>query len=222
MRAVAALIGLASFATLLAEGLAVGVLAARGQLSTEAISTIGAALAGRPPQTAAAEVAQPLPPPPSAEQIETARTLKTLDLNARADELGLLKDMLAAEAEQLKAERKTFDQTRKSFEDRLADLGARNIDEAVEQTRSVVKAMPAREAVTYLVSLPEPDVVRIMKGLPERTLAKILQEFAAGTDEEQQRGRKIFAAIADGTPEAAAVESASEALNGSTTDGASP
>jgi len=218
MRTIAALIGLVSFATLLAEATALSVLAARGQLSSESVSGIAAALSGQTPLVAAAE---PEPPaPPSSEEVETARTLKTLELGMRADELRLLKDLLAAEAGQLGRDRAAYEKARGEFEERIAELGARSADEATEQARSIVKAMPATEAVTYLSSLPEPDVVRVVKGLPERTTAKILQEFAAGTDEEQQRGRALFTAISDGLPEAGAIEDAREALDRSADEAA--
>lgn len=222
MRTVMALVGLVSFATLLAEGVAVGVLAVRGQLSSEAVSTIGAVLSGRTPQAAAAEAPAPPPVMPSAEEIEAARTLKTLELNARADELRLLKDMLTAEAEQLKRDRTAYEQARAEFEKRLAELGARNVDEATERTRAVVKAMPPEEAVAYLLPLPELDVVRVLKGLPERTTAKILQQFAAGTDEERQRGHAVFTAISDGKPETEVIKAAEGALDGSAAGDAAP
>lgn len=222
MRTIGVLVGLASFATLLAEVIAVGILAARGQISASSAATIGTILSGEAPQAVAAEVVAPPPPAPSAEEVETARTLKMLELNARADELRLLKDMISDEADRLRRDRATYEEARKAFEEQLATLGARNTDDATEQTRAVVKAMPPREAVTYLLSLEEKDVLRILKGLPERTVAKILQEFAAGTDEEQQRGRAAFTAISDGMPEAEAIDAARDALDGSAAVGPGP
>ena len=222
MRTIGALVGLISFATLLAEVIAVGILAARGQISAGSAATIGAVLSGETPQAVATEVVAPPPPAPSTEEVETARTLKMLELNARADELRLLKDMVFAEADRLRQDRATYEEARKAFEDRLAALGARNTDDATEQTRSVVKAMAPREAVTYLLSLDEKDAVRLLKGLPERTVAKILQEFAAGTDEQQQRGRAAFTAISGGMPEAEAIDAARDALDGSAAVGPGP
>src|SRR5687768_11656952 len=139
MRTIAALIGLVSFATLLAEGTALAVLAARGQLSAESVSAVAAALSGQTPQVATAEPAAAPPAPPSSEEVETARTLKTLELGMRADELRLLKDLLAAEAGQLGRDRAAYEKARDAFEERIAELGARSADEATEQTRSIVK-----------------------------------------------------------------------------------
>ncbi|HEX6984807.1 MAG TPA: hypothetical protein VF170_05495 [Planctomycetaceae bacterium] len=211
LRALASLIGLASFATLLAQGIVVGVLAYRGQLTAESVASIGDVLAGRPPAPPAAEPSTPATAP-SSEEVEAERTIHTLELNARADDLRLLKDLLAADAGRLAADRATYERARQEFETRLAEVRARATEEATEQTRLVVKAMPAREAVVYLLSIPEPDALRIVKGLPERTTAKILQEFAAGTDEERQRGQSLFEAISAGRPEADIADAARAAL----------
>jgi flagellar motility protein MotE (MotC chaperone) len=215
LRAVISLVGLVSFATLLAEGIAVGVLAYRGQLSSEAIESIAAVLAGRAPVTIVA-ASEPSPAaravPPSAEEMDAARTVRTLELNARADDLRLLKQMLAAEADQLAKDRAAYDQARRTFEARLAEVRARAEEDATEQTRLVVKAMPPREAVLYLLSVPEQDALRIVRGLPERTTAKILQEFAAGTDEERQRGESLFEAISAGRPDSELTDAARAAL----------
>ena len=211
-RAVASLIGLVSFATILAEGIAIGYMAARGQLTSETIAAISAALSGKTPEAAAPAAPSAVPLRPSAEQVESARTLHTLELNARADDLRLLKDLLSAEAERLRKERSAYEQARAEFEARLADVRARSTDDATEQTRLVVKVMPAREAVAYLLPLPEADALRILRGLPERSTAKILQEFAAGADEERQRGRILFEALSDGEPETGLTDAARSAL----------
>src|SRR5690606_17068144 len=89
---------------------------------------------------------------PSAEEVDTARSLHTLELNARADDLLLLKDLLDSEAEQLEKDRASYEQDRNEFERQLEEVRARAIDEATEQTRQIVKAMPTREAVAYLMS----------------------------------------------------------------------
>ena len=191
-RTLAALIGLFSFATVLAEAMTVGYLAYEGRLSSERVSAIlsGQPLAGEI-AAAAPEAAQP-----TADEAENQRTLQTLELNARADNLQLLKDLLTKEADKLSKDRAAYEKSRHDFESELEQVRTRAVDEATEQARLVVKSLAPRDAITYLLALEEPDALRIVKGLPERTVAKILQEFAAGTDEEQQRGRSLFEAIA--------------------------
>ena len=215
LRTLAALAGLVSFATLLAQGIAVGVLAARGQINSESLASISDVLAGRPRVTVvtAAPLAEAAPQArPSAEEVDALRTIRTLELNARSDDLRLLKSLLAAEAEQLAKERSAYEAARATFNAELAAVRTRAEEEATEQARLVVKAMGPREAVLYLISLPEPDALRIVKGLPERTTAKILQQFAEGADEERQRGEALFEAISVGRPESDLTDAARKAL----------
>jgi len=207
-RTLAALIGLFSFATILAEAMALGYLAYDGRLSGEKVSTI---LSGQP-LADEATAAKPEAPQPTAEEIENRRTLQTLELNARADNLQLLKDLLTKEADQLSKDRAAYEKARQEFEAELELVRTRAADEATEQARLVVKSLAPRDAITYLLALDESDALRIVKGLPERTVAKILQEFAAGTDEEQQRGRSLFEAIAAAQPEATLTDAAKAAL----------
>ncbi|MBA3314156.1 MAG: hypothetical protein M3552_07720 [Planctomycetota bacterium] len=214
-RTLASLIGFACFATVLAEGIAIGYLAYAGRLSAEAMKAV---VSGKLPESQIV-AAEATAPPPTTAEAEAARTLQTLELNARADNLRLLKDLLTKEADRLSKDRSAYEQSRKDFESELELVRTRAVDEATEQARLVVKALPPREAITYLLALDEPGALRIVKGLPERTVAKILQEFAAGTDEERQRGRTLFEAIAAAQPEADLTDAAKAALPSSAPSG---
>ncbi len=217
LRTLAALIGLASFATVLAASIVIGYLVSEGRFSSQVVSAVmaGKVLATRSDSTAAAPV------PPTSSETETSRTLQTLELNARADNLRLLKDLLTKEADRLSKDRAAYEQSRKTFEEQLATVRAQAVAEATEQARQVVKALPPKEAIGYLLGLEETGALRIVKGLPERNVAKILQEFAAGTDEEQQRGRSLFEAIAAAQPEAKLTDAAEAALPSNTPRGGS-
>lgn len=213
-RTLAALIGLASFATVLAVSIVVGYFVYEGRLSAEVVSAV---VSGRVLEQ---KTEAPAPPPvPTSAEAEATRTLQTLELNARADSLRLLKDLLTKEADRLSADKIAYEQSLKTFETRLAEVRAQAIDDATEQTRLVVKAMPPKEAIGYLISIDENDALRIVKGLPERTVAKILQEFAAGTDEEQERGRSLFEAIAAAQPETTLTDAAEATLPATTPGG---
>ena len=211
LRFAAVVVGLISVALLTAQAIAVGLLAMRGQLNEESVAVITAALAGELPRPAAdSAAASPPPPPETAAEREASSTLASLELKAQADELRLLKELLAAQAADIQRRREAFDTDRKTFADELAALRARNTDEATEQARSVLKSLPTTAAVTYLLPLPEAEAVQLLRGLPEKTVAKILQQFAAGADEQQQYGRAMFAAIYAGEPEQALMEAAAE------------
>ena len=214
-RTLIALIGLFSFATILAEAITIGYLVYEGRLSGDRVSAI---LSGEPLARDVASAALESPRP-TAEEAQSQRTLQTLELNARADNLQLLKDLLTKEADKLSKDRSAYEKARDDFETELELVRTRATEEATEQARLVVKSLAPRDAITYLLTLEEPDALRIVKGLPERTVAKILQEFAAGTDEEQQRGRSLFEAIAAAQPETTLTDAAKAALPPATGDG---
>lgn len=212
LRLIASLVGLASFATLLAAGIAVGVLVFRGQVNGETASRIAAAINSPQVSPASTPVEKEESTLPSSEEVAQARTIQTLEMNARADDLLLLKQILDERAGKLEEERAAYELALTAFRTELETVRTRSVDEATEQARLIVKAMPARDAVSYLLTLSEPDGLRIVKGLPERTLAKILQEFASGTDEQQQRGRWLFEAISAARPETDLADAAGRAL----------
>src|SRR5690606_18111241 len=126
--------GLMCFALVTAQLITVGVLVYRGRLDTESAEAVAEVLRGEFREaTETAEVASS--DRPSAEEVDTARSLHTLELNARADDLLLLKDLLDSEAEQLEKDRASYEQVRNEFERQLEEVRARAIDEATEQTR---------------------------------------------------------------------------------------
>lgn len=212
LRTIASLVGLASFATLLAEGITVGVLVGRGQVNADTVSRIAAAIHVPDETQETVPVQAEKGTLPSSTEVAEARTIQTLEMNARADDLLLLKQILDDRAVQMQQDRLAYEEAIAAFRTQLEEVRAQSIEEATEQARLIVKAMPARDAVAYLLTLSEPDGLRIVKGLPERTLAKILQEFASGTDEQQQRGRWLFEAIASARPETDLADAAELAL----------
>ncbi len=148
-RTLAALIGLFSFATILAEAMTLGYLAYDGRLSSERISAL---LSDQPLASEATESVEETPLP-TAEEAENERTLRTLELNARADNLQLLKDLLTKEADKLSKDRTAYEKARQDFEAELELVRTRATEEATEQARLVVKSLAPRDAITYLLSL---------------------------------------------------------------------
>ena len=222
-RTLAALVGLVSFAILFAEFSAIGLFLARGQVTRETFALALDRITGEsslakgaaaPRTTAEPEAA------PSAEEIREAEIRNALDLKTQAEELRLLRELLAAEAERLDKGRAALDAERNAFEKRLAEIRSVATGAATEQAQAILKALPASEAVGYLMAAEEPEALRLLRGLPERTIGKILQEFAAGTDDEQQRGRAMFAALSAGDPERSLTETATGTDAGG--DGPSP
>lgn len=211
MRTLFGLFGILATATLLSQGVGLGLLYFRGQLTPETVTVIGQALRG---EVIDPTVAAPPPPAePTLQNVLEERTLRVLRLRTREEELTALKDLLSQRAEEFEARQKQFAAEREAFREELTRIAEQNQNEATERARGIVAASKTDAAVTYLMGLSAEENVRILLGLPAKTQAKILQEFADGSDEQSERGQVVFAALAQGEPEAGLVGQAAEAVD---------
>jgi hypothetical protein len=155
---------------------------------------------------------------PSPQQTTQARTVKVLNLDKRESELVTLKEMADGKREDLETQQRQFQAQRKAFEDDLARIEADITSAGTEQARGVLLALPPKDAVRQLMHLTLAENVVLMKGMPEKTVAKILKEFQAtapapaadATAERKEspaeRGRMIFEALSRGEPARALLE----------------
>jgi hypothetical protein len=149
---------------------------------------------------------------PSPQQSTQARTVKVLNLDKRESELVTLKEMADGKREDLETQQQQFHAQRKAFEDDLARIEAEITSAGTEQARGVLLALPAKDAVRQLMHLTLAENVVLMKGMPEKTVAKILKEFQATApppvadsaaerkESPAERGRLIFEALSRGEP----------------------
>jgi len=149
---------------------------------------------------------------PSAQQVAQARAVKILNFDKRESELVLLKGLADDKREDLESQQHQFRVQRKAFEDELARIEASLISTGTEQARGVLLALPPKDAVRQLMQLSLDEDVVLMKGMPEKNVAKILKEFqttapsasadSSGERKEQpaERGRLIFEALSRGEP----------------------
>jgi hypothetical protein len=72
--------------------------------------------------------------------------------------------------------------------------------------------MASSDAVEKLMQLKLEESVALLKGMPEKTIAKILQEFESDPADPAriQRGHEIFEAISRGEPNSTLVRTAAE------------
>ena len=218
-RTLFAMAGLLSFAVLVAEGMTLGLLVARGQLDSERIHSFQLVLAGELKPVESAIPAEETPTdavPASAAERELAANIYAIELTAQADDLALLHGLLESESLLNDEHRNQFEQQQLQFNKRLAEIRAQREDEVRAQTRAILAALSTRDGVAYLMKSSEQDGLILLQGLPERNVAKLLQEFAAGTDEERQRGQSYFAAMAAGQPEKALLEETQDVSTGTT------
>lgn len=201
IRTLALLIGVMSFVVLLAEGAGVGWLWWQGRLSGEQLRNLQLALRGPSPVVAESlPKDEPKPIEETLPQIREARIARALDLQAREQELGLLKTMTTEAANQLIQERKAFDVMKQTFATELEQLRAQTTDAARDQARAVLLASKPEDAVERLMGLSLEEGALLMRGMPEKSIAKILAVFI-GDPQRVERGQKLFEAIERGEPQ---------------------
>jgi|GEM_PF-884248 len=196
----------------------------QGMLSPHHLYEIKLVLTNRAtPEEREAEAEQK-PQYPSAQEVAQARAVKVLSLDKRESELTTLKGMTDAKRTELESLQKQIRSGRKEFEDELARTEANITSTATEQARGVLLALPPKDAMQQLMQLSLDQDVVLMKGMPEKTIAKILKEFqsttalipdASGDRKEPppERGRKIFEALSRGEPSRSLVEKQRQSAN---------
>ena len=143
------------------------------------------------------------------EEVVRERAMGILDLTARERELNLLKGLLEAKAAQVVESKQELERAQASFKETLDAAEAEILAAAMEQARGILTALPPGDAVQKLMTLEVAEAVTLMKGMPEKTHAKILQEFK--TLEQTERSNEIFQAIVRGRPQVDVVQEAAEA-----------
>lgn len=205
IRSVVAVFCVICVATVLSEAMGLAFLWHRGQLSADNLREIRMVLRGesRIEEIVAdnAERGQP-----SADEVLRVRALSILALESRESELGVLKAAAITNEDKLIAERARFEERQRTFEQRLARLLEDAQSEATEQTRAILQALPPESAAERLTQLTLDEAVVLVKGMPEKTIARILGEFQNGPAQRQQRGRELFEAIARGEPNRTTIE----------------
>lgn len=182
------------------ELVGLGFLWQQGHLAPEKLKELRAVFAGT------SSTAEPVPETLTSEEQESLadirkkRFLRAIELQNRENELNLLKNTTSQTANQLISERQAFDEMKRKFQDELTAVREKAITEATEQSQTVLLALPPDSASDYLMQLSLDENVTLLKGMPESSIAKILQSFTA-SPAKADRGHKIFAALAAGQPE---------------------
>lgn len=150
-------------------------------------------------ETSAEEEEEVFQPQPTLRDLMSERIKGFLELSSRETELSAIKDNLTSEADLLLANQDAFEKKREGFQAQLKQLDASSTSAAIEQARGVLAAMQPADAVLQLTQVDADIAITILRGMPEKTIAKILQEFQnGGIPEQMERGRQIFQAISRG------------------------
>jgi len=206
------IVGCVCTTIVVSETTALIVLWQRGMISAHHLNEIKLVLMNRALEDESESDGDQKPDFPSAQQVAQARAVKILNFDKRESELVLLKGLADGKREDLESQQKQFRAQRKTFEDDLARIEATLTSTSTEQARGVLLALPPKDAVRQLMQLSLAEDVVLMKGMPEKTVAKILKEFqtpaAAVTvdnggerkEPPAERGRLIFEALSRGEP----------------------
>jgi flagellar motility protein MotE (MotC chaperone) len=206
------IIGCVCATVVVSETTALCVLWQRGMISAHHLREIQLILTNRTVDDKDDEEKDRTPEFLSARQLTQARAVKMLNFDKRESELVTLKEMADSKREDLEVQQKRFLAQRQAFEDELAKIEASLAATSTEQARGVLLALPPKDAVRQLMQLTLDENVIILKGMQEKSVAKILKEFQAtaapsgadfGNDRKEtpaERGCRIFEALSRGEP----------------------
>jgi hypothetical protein len=204
---------------MLSEALGLGLLWSQGFLNSRRLREVRDVFGPQEKETVAFDT-EPPPALPSSQEVLRDRSLRVLSLNSLETEVGLLKAMIENERNGLIAQRADFQKEKAAFNTQLQQLEDKNVVEAREQSRSVLLALPAADAVERLMQLSVAEDVLLMREMPEAKIALLLKEFVtppeAGdaangprdTAARILRAKEIFARITKGEPRESIIRSA--------------
>jgi hypothetical protein len=198
------IIGCVCVATVLSEAVGFGLLWWRGHLNEHTVQEIRLILMGGEAETAEIDESRDRPKP-SLGDVSNVRSMVAAEFDARESEVTRIKELLAERSERLAADQAAFAQKKQNFEQELQRLTEQTASEAVEQARGVLLALPPKNAVEQLSGQSVDDAVVLLKGMPDKAIAKILKEFSQD-DRRADQGRKIFEALKRGEPTRAFLE----------------
>ena len=178
---------------------ALAVMWKRGLLSDHNLREIKMVLAAEHQQTAQENAVARQSNQPSLAQVTEVRAVRLFEFDRREGQLQAMKTMADDQAADLEQRLREFRGHKKTFEEGLAAIQKSITSQASEQARGVLLALPPRDAVEKLMILSLAEDVLLLKGMSEKSIARILAEFN-GKPEEIERGRKIFEAISRGDP----------------------
>ncbi|QDS95456.1 hypothetical protein FF011L_42520 [Roseimaritima multifibrata] len=192
-------------ATIVTQGIVLGVCAGRGTLNAGSITQIVALLNGIDitgdrlrmivEQSESTER-------PTYDQILMARTREGLDMDLRLDSQKRYSKELEDKFAELKRDQKLFDERREEFFAKLDEVRKGVMDDGMQELTETLQALDTEQAKIQLVRMIEDnrieDVVSIIQATPIDKRSDILAEFVSQPEEEMLAD--ILRMIGDGEP----------------------
>lgn len=183
--------------TLLAEGLAAGLLWSQGRLNPDAIREIRVILSDRNALAEDQDTEEDVPVV-AIEDIIKSRAVRIHHLKEREAEQKILSGLMADARGKIVAEQESLLKSRERFEKEQKQRQARKSSAGIEQARAILAASDTELAVAQLTDLTLAETILLMEGMPEKTIARILAAFAVGDRVQVERGQQVFQAITRG------------------------
>lgn len=183
--------------TLLAEGLAGGLLWSQGRLNPDAIREIRVILSDPAVLTEEQELANETPVV-SVEDVSRSRAKAILHHEERENELTILSGLIADNRKRVATEQENLLANRERLDKELKDRQAKKAADGIQKSLAVLQASDTDLAVAQLSELTLEENILLMEAMPEKTIAKLLAAFGEGKAEHMERGQQIFQAITRG------------------------
>jgi hypothetical protein len=142
----------------------------------------------------------------SIEELMRERVVRTFDLEDREREMDRLVQIVVSRRDAILKEKQDLVARKSQFTKELEDLKAQETSEATVLAQGVLLAIPPADAVRDLMQLPLDHNIALLKGMPVKSIGKILKEFHQGDDQLQKRGAEIFESLAQGDPAVRMIE----------------
>lgn len=207
IRWIAVILGICCGTVVLLEATAVGWFWSQGRLTQDKMHEVGDILAGKTVEPPAVEPEREETPEVSAEEVSRQRTLRLFDIGRREDELLILKNLVAEHSTRVTTLQTELEKKQKEFQKNLKSLNDANDEASVQQARAILQAQQPAEAADTLMALELDRSLVIVRGMPEKVIARILKELSRGDDKRMERGRKLFESLSSGEPARSLIES---------------
>lgn len=136
----------------------------------------------------------------SIEELMRERVIRTFDLEDREREMDRLVKIVVERRDAILKEQQDLVARKAQLTKELEALKEREVSEATVLAQGVLLSVSPADAVRDLMQLPLDHNIALLKGLPVKSIGKILKEFHQGDDEYKKRGAEIFESLAQGDP----------------------
>ncbi|HAC92651.1 MAG TPA: hypothetical protein DCF63_18770 [Planctomycetaceae bacterium] len=205
-------------ATVIAQLLILGIVAAKGNLRSDTVTQAIALVNGIDATGSQLEEALRRAenrPSPTHEEIVQERAKQSLDLQNQLAAITREKDMVSKLLADLTSRNAEFDRRRQDFFVKVDELEKKTMQESLQRVQQTIEELPPDQGKDQLIKMLAADrmedVVAIVKVMDPGKRKKILGEFAAEKDSDKLHD--MLMTMLSGQPVASLIESQRKSLN---------